>query len=175
MKTNQLVKPMLRRLVWIVAISIGLVLGVSEVAYQIQRGGARREPTTIELEIPAGTGDQIAAGESPATIPADMVFITGDTLVVVNNDNVTHLLGPLWIPAGARASLRLDKADDYAYSCSFQSSKVMGLTVRQAVTWASRLQALGYGVPPTVMFLLVYSLVMRPIKVNETGIELVEA
>jgi hypothetical protein len=160
---HPLVVPFLKRFLFLAAVSAVLVLGVSELAYRLQREDTSRAPKTVELIIPAGTAEQVAAGETAPSIPEEMIFVLGDTLLVRNEDSVDHQLGPLWIPVGKTASLLLDQASDYAYSCSFQPSQYMGLTVREAVTWKSRLAALWYGGPPTLMFLLVYSFVVRPL------------
>ncbi|OGO61266.1 MAG: hypothetical protein A2029_09405 [Chloroflexi bacterium RBG_19FT_COMBO_47_9] len=160
------VKQLLRRVALLLLVSIVFVLGLSELVYRLQKEDTSRGPKRIELVIPEGTGIQIANGEDVQTLPDEMVFVIGDTLVIENQDTVDHQLGPLWIPAKSTASLQLDESNEYAYACSFKSSKYIGLTVRQPVTWKSRLDALWYGVPPTLMFLLVYSFAVRPLNVR---------
>jgi hypothetical protein len=155
--------PFIKRFLLILVISTLVMLGISELGYRLLRDDTSRDPETIELIIPEGTADLIARGEPNPTIPEEMIFVVGDILVVKNEDLVDHELGPLWIPAGKSASLKLDQANDYAYSCSFQPSYYFDLTVRAATTWRERLGALWYGVPPTVMFLLVYSFIIRPL------------
>ncbi len=157
----------LRRFLFLTAISLMVVWVVSELAYRLIQGDTARPPKTIELVIPLGTAERIAAGEPPLEIPSEMIFVVGDTLLVVNQDRVEHTLGPVWVPAGSSASLRLDTANDYVYTCSFQPSQLQNITVKQSANWKSRLAALWYGTPPTVMFLLVYSLVMFPLKKKE--------
>ena len=93
-----------------------------------------RAPQRIELVIPAGTADQIASGQAVPSIPTDMVFVVGDTLVVKNEDTASHQLGPIWVPPGTSASLNLDTANRYSYACSFQPSRYLGLDVRSRVT-----------------------------------------
>lgn len=156
--------PFFKRLFILMVISILLVIGMSEVVYRLQRNEDSREPKIVELVIPAGTSDLIATGQIVSLIPNEMVFITGDKLVVKNEDTTDHEMGPLWIPAGTSAQMVLDQADDYSYLCSFESSRYVGLTVKQPVTWKSRLEALWYGVPATLMFLLVYSFAVYPLK-----------
>jgi len=145
-------------------VSIVMVLGISELAYRLMKADSVRGPMTIELVIPADTAVRIAAGEAMPAIPEEMTFVVGDTLVVKNEDAVNHQLGPLYIPSGSSASLKMEKAESLFVDCSFQSTQYLGLTINQPVTWASRLQALGYGVPPTWMFLLVYSFAIRPLE-----------
>lgn len=163
---NPYVIPFLRRFLFLLAISAALILLISEVSYRLQREDISRDPTTIELVIPAGTAAKIAKGESPASIPEEMIFVVGDVLLVKNEDDQDHELGPLWIPAGKSASMVLEQESDFSYSCSFQPSRYFNLTVKSAITWSDRLAALWYGVPPTVMFLMVYSFVVKPFKVS---------
>ena len=158
---------LLRRFSFLLLVSIVLVFGLSELVYRLQREETARGPRNIELVIPDGTGDRIARGEVVQTLPDEMVFVAGDTLVITNDDTVDHSLGPLWVPAKSVASLKLEDSDEYAYTCSFESSKYLDFTVREAVTWSSRLRALWYGVPPTLMFLLVYSFAVRPLNMRD--------
>src|SRR5512137_488364 len=99
----------------LISLLIGLVFGVAlnEVTFYFLRETARA-PKVIEIIIPEGTAEKVARGEAPPTIPDSMTFVIGDTLVVKNNDTANHELGPLWIPAGASASLSLDEAASYA-------------------------------------------------------------
>ena len=158
-----LVHTFLRRFFGLLFVAILLVLLISEGFYFLIHNESERSPETIEITIPAGTADQIAAGGSGPEIP-NKVFVVGDKLVVHNLDSSSHELGPIWVPPGTSGSLILGEANDFIFNCSFQSTKFLGLTVREATTWTSRLSALWYGTPPIWMFLLVYSFVLFPLK-----------
>jgi len=139
-------------------IVISMLLGVllaaitTEVAYQLLKR-ENREPQRIELVIPEGTAESVARGEAPPSIPEDMNFVVGDTLVVVNQDSVDHQLGPLWIPAGTSASLYLDSEQKYSMECSFQPAKVFGIDVLQPVTLGTRLTGILFaGFPLGALF-----------------------
>ena len=142
---------------------ISMLLGVflaaitTEVAYQVLKR-ENRAPQRIELVIPSGTAQNIANGEAPPSIPEDMNFVVGDTLVVVNQDSVAHQLGPLWIPAGTSASMNLDTEQNYVLQCSFQPTKFLGIDVLQPVTLATRL---------TGILFAVYSVLFVPGKKKE--------
>lgn len=153
-----------RRLLWLFLLACVLVWAVSESAFQLQKEGYDRPPTVVELVIPDGTAAQVAAGRAVPAIPAEMSFVTGDTLVVRNEDSADHQLGPLWIPARSRAALALNQAQDSDYTCSFQTSRVMGLDVRAPTTWRTRLVAVLLTAPPTATFFFVYSLAIWPLK-----------
>jgi hypothetical protein len=165
MDTKLVIRRGARRLAILFAISLVLVFTGSEVAYIFQKEAYDRAPQVVELIIPAGTADLIANGKAvPTSIPEEMIFVVGDTLVVHNEDSADHVLGPVWVPAGTSASLVMEKASRFAYECSFQSSNYLGLDVRQPTTWGTRLTALALAAPATTVFLFVYSLVIFPIR-----------
>ncbi len=163
MNNRVVVLAFLKRFAILLAISIVLVFGFSELAYRLMKDPGSRPPGTIELVIPAGTAARVAAGETPPGIPQNLIFVVGDTLLVKNEDSVAHQFDLLYIPPGSSASMKLGHADSFSFTCSFQVSHYYNLTVRQATTWVSRLQVLWYGVPVTVMFLLAYSFVLWPL------------
>jgi hypothetical protein len=164
MDTQTTIRLGLRRVVILFIISLGVVFAGSEAAFRIQKETYDRAPTQVDLLIPLGTAAAISRGESVPTIPEEMVFVTGDTLLVRNEDEVDHQLGPLWIPAKSTASLVMEVPDQLAYSCSFQPDQYLGLDIRKPTTIATRLTALALAVPATTAFLFVYSLVISPLK-----------
>jgi len=101
--------PIVRRL--LISFVIGLVLawGMSEVSFALLRDSSDHVPQRVELDIPAGTADRVAAGEAVPSLPPEMVFVVGDVLVVRNDDLVSHQLGPVWVPPGSSASLALER------------------------------------------------------------------
>ncbi len=164
------------RIAIILFISIILVGAINEGAYLLLREKSDRVPQTIELVIPDGTAERVAAGEETPTIPDEMVFVVGDVLQVVNQDSVDHQLGPIWVPAGSSGSIILEQADKFAYQCSFQPSRYLGLDVRVGTTAKSRIQALLLAAPPTAVFLFIYSLLIFPMKErNKKSDQLIEA
>src|SRR4030067_2465707 len=82
-------------------ISIVFALVFNEITYRLQKDQADRGPGTIQLVIPNGTAKLVEAGQNPVSIPAEMVFVTGDILEVINMDSAPHQLGPIWVPPGA--------------------------------------------------------------------------
>ncbi len=153
-----------KRLLILFVMSLAAVGVVSEIAFRIQKEKYDRPPQEVELVIPSGTSERVAAGEPAPSIPEELVFVLGDTLVVKNEDAVDHQLGPVWVPSGAQASLVLEQPGEFAYSCSFQPSRYLGLDVRKPTTWSTRLTALGLATPALAFFLFVYSLILRPIQ-----------
>lgn len=160
-------KDLIKRSVLLLLLASAIMLGISEAVYLLREDRISRAPEVITLTIPAGTSERVAAGQALAEIPRQMIFVVGDTLVVNNQDDVAHELGPLWVPPGKSASLNLEGASDFTYNCSFTPSKYLGLTVKEATTWRTRLTALWYGAPPLFMFFLVYSFLIWPLKTGE--------
>ncbi len=154
----------MKRLLIVFLVSLSLVWAGSEIAFQLIKEKDDRAPQTIELVIPQGTAAQVAQGNPIPSIPEEMVFVVGDTLLVKNEDVVDHQLGPLWVPAGSSASLLMEQADNLAYSCSFKSTRYLDLRVKEPTTFRTRLSALGLAVPATTMFLFVYSILIWPIQ-----------
>jgi hypothetical protein len=144
---------------------IGLLVGllISELSFIFLRETAR-PPQEIVLTIPAGTAEKVARGEQPPTIPRDMVFVVGDTLVMKNEDTVDHKLGQLWIPANSSARLALNEEQNMAFECSFQAGNYFGLDVRQALTWGTRVYGIFYAGIPLGILILLYSFVVPPKK-----------
>ena len=145
-------------------LGIALALIGSELAFLVVKSTADRDPQRIELIIPAGTAERIAAGQPVPSLPKDMAFVVGDSLVVRNQDSVSHQLGPTFVPPGASATLNMNEANDYSYACSFQPSKNLGITVRDRVSFVTRFQAVFLAGPPMAALIALYSLVIFPLK-----------
>ena len=153
------------------AISLLAVGVISEVTFRMQKDENDRPPQLVQLIIPEGTGEELAAGEPSVTFPEEMVFVVGDTLVVKNEDISTHRFGPLLVPAKTSATLKLDKPDRSSYSCTFVPSQYIGLDVRPQTGWMARFQALWLAAPATAAFLFAYSLVLVPLQPRNKPIE----
>lgn len=164
---NPVFRSVLYRIILLTVISLIFVWGISEIAFQFQKTDKDRPPQEVELIIPSGTAAKIAMGEENPSIPSKMSFVIGDTLVVKNEDVVDHVLGPLWIPPGTSASLKLEQANKFAYSCSFQPTQYFGIDVEKPTNWETRVTAFSLAVPGTVGFLFIYSLILWPIKPRE--------
>lgn len=152
----------------IVAFVFGVLLAslMTEVAFFLLKT-ENREPTLIEIQIPAGTAQLIRDGNDPKILSNDMRFVVGDTLKVINNDDENHQLGPLYIPAKSSASLKLDSEENLIVECSFQSTKFVGLTVQEPVTWWTRVKGYFFsGVPLGMLFAVYSGLILKKKKEN---------
>ena len=164
MKSKNILRLAALRYLILLVISTALVWIGSEAAYLIQKDRGDRAPREVELVIPPGTAEKVASGESVPSIPEEMTFVVGDTLLVKNEDTQDHQLGPLWVPAHSSASLALNEVNNFAYQCTFQSSRYLGLNVRPPTTLATRFQAVFLAAPATAAFLFVYSILVFPLQ-----------
>jgi hypothetical protein len=149
----------------LLSIGFGLLVGIltSEVPFLFLRDTARA-PRDIVLTIPAGTAEQVARGQQPPSIPVNMTFVVGDRLVVRNEDQVDHKLGPLFIPAHSSAQLALDQEESFAYECTFQPGKYLGLDVREPLTTSTRIFGIIYIAFPMAILFALYSFIIAPKK-----------
>ena len=156
----------------ILSLIAGMLLGwlISEGSYLLNKDPSSRDDARrIELVIPQGTAERVAAGKDVLSMPAKMSFVEGDLLIVKNQDSVSHQLGPVWVPPQSSGVLQVGQADNYEYTCSFQTSKVFGIEVRQRLTFETRLQgAMAIGLPTGLMIGL-YSFLVVPFKPRQNG------
>jgi hypothetical protein len=162
MKKQSKTRPYLIRLGIVLVISFVGVLIFNEVTYRMQKDDYDRPPKTVTLVIPAGTAELVAQEQDVPSIPSEMIFVIGDTLEVVNQDNVSHQIGPIWVPAGTTGSLSMKTADNLAYSCSFQTSRYLNMDIRSGTSLGTRLVGLFLAGPATAIFLFIYSLLVFP-------------
>lgn len=157
--------PLVRRIAISCVIGIVVALAISEGSYHLLNDGTRRDPQTIELIIPAGTAEQVAAGKSVSSLPANMTFVEGDVLLVKNQDVTDHQLGPVWVPPDATGSLTLGEVNRFRFGCSFQPGRYLGIDVRPAgSSLQSRLLAIILIGPPTIALIVVYGILVVPLK-----------
>ena len=76
---------------WIAAVAAtaALLIAIAVVVVQLTGGSE-----TISIVVPAGTQARIDAGEEIELIPALLEVERGDRIVVVNNDDSSHQVGP---------------------------------------------------------------------------------
>jgi hypothetical protein len=149
----------------IVSLIAGIILAgiMTEASYHFQSRSQDRSSRTIMLIIPAGTAKLVINGDTSPSIPKDMVFVVGDTLVVKNEDSVNHQLGPLFIPRGTSASLTFKQVENLAYACTFSPEKYLGLDVKAPLTIYTRvIGILSAGLPMGALIALYVVFAIRP-------------
>ncbi len=154
----------------VIRVAVSLIIGVAAAALVSELGfylqdTTSRPPKTVEIVIPDGAREMALRRE--AVLPDSMEFVVGDVILVRNQDTVAHTFGPLYIPAGSSASLKLEQAANLSYTCSFQPTQAFGLDVHEALTFSTRLQGILLAGLPMGVLLAVYSLVAWPLKRGE--------
>ena len=77
-------------------------------------------------------------------------------------------LGPLFIPPGSSASMNLNTEQDYAFVCSFQPSKYLGLSVQSALNPITRLVGILETGLPMGFLIALYAVFAIPMKKPST-------
>jgi hypothetical protein len=150
------------RLIVSVVIALIASLGISELTYRMVEG-TTAQPQEYELIIPVGTSERLAKGEQVVGLPKQLTFVEGDVIVVINQDTVSHQLGPIWVPAGATGKLALERPVNYSMECSFLPEEQMGLAVEPRVNSGDRMRAmLSMGLPTAVILWLFWLVAMPP-------------
>ncbi len=145
--------------------------GISELSYQLLKDpNARDQARRIELVIPPGTAEKVAAGEPVLSLPEKMTFVEGDLLVVKNLDSVSHQLGPVWVPPQSSGVLEVGKANTYQYACTFQTSRLFGIEVKPNLTVETRIQGVVLMGLPSAAMLWLYSFLIFPIRSREEAV-----
>lgn len=97
-----------------------------------------RPKREVELVIPPGTAERVAEGQASPSIPEGLRMATGDTLVVHNQDDVPHQLGPMWVPPGTTGRLVFPRTITGRYACSFTPVGYFGIQVEPRLTGFER-------------------------------------
>ena len=156
---------------FLIAMALGIILSglVSEFAFRFLGNTTSRAPKQVALVIPAGTAEKVAQGE--VVLPEEQIFVVGDTLVVRNEDKIAHTLGPLFIPSGSSASLKLDQPENMVFACSFEPTQYYGLDVREALTASTRIEGILIAGIPMGFLLALYSLILLPLRPKKTTLK----
>jgi hypothetical protein len=85
-------------------------------------------PKDVNLVIPRGTADDIAAG-LPASLPSEVRLIAGDRLVLDNQDVVVHTLGGWQVSPGQVLTIVAEAAAANVFACTIHPSGSLGLII----------------------------------------------
>ena len=84
---------------------------------------------TVELVVPMGAAEAVAAGRRASTLPDRLELRRGDTLVVRNEDRVVHRIGASDVPVGHTVRIVVTPAlfGTAGLLCSFHPSGSIGV------------------------------------------------
>ena len=80
--------------------------------------GAAVEQPTFSFVIPAGSDDRIERGETLDILPRELVAQLDETIVITNQDDEAHLLGPWFLGPGETLRQRFTTPGVFEDACS---------------------------------------------------------
>ena len=86
----------------------------------------------VDYLIPLGTADRIAAGEEVEIVPQELVMKVGESIRIVNDDEVGHVVGVFYVGAGETLTQRFDSPGELSGECSVHPSGSFTLRVVEA-------------------------------------------
>ena len=97
------------------------ILGLVAVGCGVSEATGPEEPT-YSFIIPAGSADRIEQGETLDILPRELVAKLDETIIIVNEDDVAHLLGPWFVGPGETLRQRFTTAGVFEDNCSVHES-----------------------------------------------------
>jgi hypothetical protein len=113
--------------------AVALVLGVIAVlgfAAWVAFGGRGGGGTEHRFVIPVGTGAEIDAGRPVEILPAQLDVRVDDLLVIVNDDDRAHVVGPFTVRAGETLRQTFTEPGRFVGACSVHPSGELAIVVR---------------------------------------------
>lgn len=97
----------------------------------LQIGAAGDDVSEFDWDyvIPPGTADRINRGETVEIVPGELTVEVGDTIRIVNDDIVDHVVGVFYVRAGSTLTQRFQSAGVLEGTCSVHSSGAFVLNV----------------------------------------------
>ena len=83
-----------------------------------------------EVVVPAGTQERIDSGETVELLPATFEVSIGDRLVIVNDDDATHQVGPYIVGPGQRIEQHFLVPGRIEGVCTLHPSGEVAIVVR---------------------------------------------
>jgi plastocyanin len=82
--------------------------------------------------IPAGAGAAIDEGEPLEILPAELQVKVGEVIVIINEDDRGHLIGPFFVGAGETLRQKFSSPGTFIGQCSVHPSGQITLEVVEA-------------------------------------------
>jgi plastocyanin len=84
----------------------------------------------VRVEVAAGTAERIAAGEPIELLPPTLEVSVGDRLEIVNDDDVTHQVGPYTVAPGQILRQSFTAPGTLEGACTLHPSGAIRIVVR---------------------------------------------
>lgn len=90
----------------------------------------RSAGTDVVVDVPAGAGARLDAGEPLSLVPSPLELRVGDRLVVRNQDDRVHVLGPFTVRPGETLTHTFDDPGRFVGACTVHPSGELAIVVR---------------------------------------------
>ncbi|MGA9276549.1 MAG: hypothetical protein WBV89_06330 [Ilumatobacter sp.] len=105
----------------VVAMLLAGVIGLAAAGCGGSEDSGPEQPT-YSYVIPAGAGDRIDEGEPLDILPRELVAQLNETVIIVNEDDQAHLLGPWFVGPGETLRQRFTTPGVFEDSCTVHPS-----------------------------------------------------
>lgn len=119
---------------------------------------------TVQLAIPAGAAEAVAAGRRDAALPDQLELRKGDTLAIRNEDSSVHRVGTAVVPPGHTVRVVVTPAllGAAGLVCSFHPSGSIGVApLARPAIWHTVIPTLLAGVPLAFALVLTVAVASR--------------
>lgn len=113
-----------------IAVFVVLLLGVvAVVALLALRGGGGDGAETVTFVVDPGTGERLDAGEVVELMPAEVRLDVGDTIVIRNDDDRDHVVGPYFVRSGETLQQTYTRAQVLVGECQLSGEGELRVVV----------------------------------------------
>ncbi len=103
---------------------VAVVVGVVALA-----GSSTKEPFEYKVVVPVGTAGRIASGEEVTLIDAQIDLAVGDRIVIDNQDDEVHQVGPFPVRPGERFEHTFNAPARFEGLCTLHPDDAVVITV----------------------------------------------
>jgi plastocyanin len=112
---------------WLTGVLAIVSIGAAVVIHVAPRAVASQ---TMSIRVPAGTQDQMDAGEEIVLFPRRLEVGVGDRIVIENNDTSSHQVGPYVVGPGQRIVQTFSTTGIIEGICTLHPSGEVTIVVR---------------------------------------------
>lgn len=110
----------------VVAVSLVFLVVVVGIVLAARPDGGAEVHT---IEIPAGTGDRIDAGEDVTLVPRELELSVNDTIMIENHDDRTYHVGPFVVTGNETLVHRFDHPGRFQGTCEIHPEDTFTIIV----------------------------------------------
>ena len=122
-----------RALVVVAGLLLVMATGCAASGAPIGAAGVVSQPADLSYVIPLGTASAEMRGEAAFTIPAELTLVTGQSIVIRNDDQAMHYFAEVPIAPGQTLRKTFGRPGAFGYggvlSCSIAERKTVTITV----------------------------------------------